>query len=70
MERIPTSKARQQFAEIVRRAAKNGRRVKITHYGKTVVGLIPAADLELLKDCEESFGEDGPPPRKRAGGQR
>jgi prevent-host-death family protein len=52
MERISTSKARKEFRDVIRRAANDGRRVKITHYGKTLAGLIPAKDLALLEDCE------------------
>ena len=28
--------------------------MKITHYGKTLVGLIPAKDLAKLEDCEDT----------------
>jgi prevent-host-death family protein len=53
MERIATSKARRKFAEVMNRAARDGRRVKITHYGKTLAGLVPAKDLRLLEECEK-----------------
>jgi prevent-host-death family protein len=53
MDRIATSKARRDFAEVMKRAARDGRRVKITHYGKTLAGLVSARDLELLEDCEQ-----------------
>jgi prevent-host-death family protein len=53
MERIPTSKARKEFRDVVRRASNEGKRVKITHYGKTLAALVPAKDLELLQDCEQ-----------------
>jgi prevent-host-death family protein len=53
MERIATSKARRDFAGMMRRASREGRRVKITHYGKTVAGLVSAADLRLLEECEQ-----------------
>jgi hypothetical protein len=52
MERIATSKARKDFRAVVRQAARQGKRVKITLYGKTLVGLVPASDLKLLEDCE------------------
>jgi prevent-host-death family protein len=53
MERIATSKARKDFRNVVRRAAHQGKRVKITHYGKTLVALVPAKDLATLEDCED-----------------
>ena len=52
MERIATSKARKEFAGVVKRAAHGGQRVKITHYGKTLVGVVSAKDLEKLEECE------------------
>jgi prevent-host-death family protein len=52
MDRIASSKAREQFRNVVKRA-NQGKRVKITLYGKTLVGLVPAKDLKLLEDCEE-----------------
>jgi prevent-host-death family protein len=69
MERIATSKARRQFADVMKRAAQDGRRVKITHYGKTLAGLVSAQDLRTLEDCERQRA-DAPPVRKRAGGRR
>jgi prevent-host-death family protein len=63
MERIPTSKARKEFAEVMKRAAEQGKRVKITLYGKTLAGLVPPKDLDLLKECEDHHEQ---PPRKRA----
>jgi prevent-host-death family protein len=62
MERIPTSKARKEFAEVMKRAAQEGKRVKITLYGKTLAGLVPPKDLDLLKECEGNHEQ----PRKRA----
>jgi hypothetical protein len=49
----------------MKRAAREGRRVKITHYGKTLVGVIPAKDLHLLQECEEKLGKPAPSRRKR-----
>jgi prevent-host-death family protein len=52
MERIAASKARKEFRSVIRRASAEGKRVKITHYGKTLAGLISAKDLAKLEDCE------------------
>jgi prevent-host-death family protein len=66
LDRISTSRARRQFADTVKRAARDGRRVKITHYGKTLVGLVPARDLEVLRECEERSKADGARSRRAA----
>jgi len=52
MERIAASKARKEFRSVIRRASAEGKRVKITHYGKTLAGLVSAQDLAKLEDCE------------------
>jgi prevent-host-death family protein len=54
MERIAASKARKEFRSVIRRASAGGKRVKITHYGKTLAGLVSAKDLALLEDCESA----------------
>lgn len=65
MVRIATSEARKNFAEIIARAARNGERVKLTHYGKTVVVIVPKSDLAKLEDCEsrerDEASADEPP---------
>jgi prevent-host-death family protein len=52
--RIAKSDARKRFSEVVTRAANEGERVKITHYGKTLAILISKGDLERLVKCEET----------------
>jgi len=56
MDRISTSKARKDFRNLMRRASSEGKRVKITHYGKT-----------LLEDCEtlDARRKVKKPPRRR-----
>lgn len=61
MERIAASKARKEFRSVIRRASAEGKRVKITHYGKTLAGLVSAKDLAKLEDCEAAQA-----PAKRA----
>jgi prevent-host-death family protein len=50
-QRIPIADARKNFANVLRRT-KDGERVKLTRYNKTVAAIIPKQDLEKLKDCE------------------
>jgi len=54
MERIAASKARKEFRSVIRRASAQGKRVKITHYGKTLAALVSPQDLAKLEDCESS----------------
>lgn len=49
--RIPIADARKRFASLLR-ATKDGERIKLTRYNKTVAAIIPKHDLEKLKDCE------------------
>jgi hypothetical protein len=57
MERIATAKARKQFAEVIKGVGRQGKRYKVTHYGKTLVGIISAKDLEMLEHCESTHAE-------------
>jgi prevent-host-death family protein len=49
--RIPIAAARKNFASIVRQT-KDGERIKLTRYNKTIAAIIPKHDLEKLADCE------------------
>jgi len=50
-QRIPIADARKNFANLLSRM-RDGERVKLTRYNKTVAAIIPKQDLEKLKDCE------------------
>jgi len=50
-QRIPIADARKNFANLLSRT-RDGERVKLTRYNKTVAAIIPKQDLEKLKDCE------------------
>ena len=52
MMRIAKAEARKNFSDVVTRAGRQGERVKITHYGKTLAILINPKELEGLDDCE------------------
>ncbi len=49
--RIPIAAARKHLASVVRKT-KDGERIKLTRYDKTIAAIIPKQDLEKLKDCE------------------
>ena len=48
MEEISAADIRRNMAEIVNRAAYGGERFVITRYGKELVALVPAEELDLL----------------------
>lgn len=52
MMRIAKAEARKNFSDVVTRAGRQGERVKITHYGKTLAILINPKELAGLDDCE------------------
>ena len=51
---IPVSKAREQLAELVNRAAYGHERISIGRRGRRVAALVPAEDLELLEALEDA----------------
>ncbi|MGH7524651.1 MAG: type II toxin-antitoxin system prevent-host-death family antitoxin [Gemmatimonadales bacterium] len=51
--RLPTSKAREQFADLLNEVAFKGRRVLLHRHGKNVAAMVPADDLALLEELEE-----------------
>ena len=50
--RLPTSKARQKFADILNAVGYKGRRVLLERHGKRVAAVIPPDDLDLLEALE------------------
>lgn len=53
--RISVSEARQDFAEIVNRAAYGGERVRVVRRGRAVAAIVPIADVELLERIEDEL---------------
>lgn len=51
--RLPTSKAREQFADILNEVTFKGERVLLHRHGKDVAALISAEDLALLEALED-----------------
>jgi prevent-host-death family protein len=54
MATIGSRQAREQFAELLNRAAYAGERIVISRRGKPVAALIPADDLALLEQLEDA----------------
>ena len=49
MPRLSVSKARDEFPELVNRAAYGGERTIVSRRGKDLAAVIPIADLKLLE---------------------
>ena len=52
-QRLPTSKAREQFADILNEVAYKGERVLLHRRGKNIAAVISADDLTLLEALED-----------------
>ncbi len=53
MVRINSSEARQDFAEVINRAAYRGERIVLHRRGKDVAAIISLEDLRLLERLED-----------------
>lgn len=53
MAHLPTSKARQGFADTINRVAFGKERVVLRRRGKEIAAVVPIADLRLLEDLED-----------------
>jgi prevent-host-death family protein len=53
MAHLPSSKAREGFADTINRVAFGKERVILRRHGKEVAAVVPIADLRLLEDLED-----------------
>lgn len=53
MAHLPASKARQDFADTINRAAYGKERVVVRRRGKDIAAVVPIGDLRLLEDLED-----------------
>lgn len=53
MSKFSTANARDQFSDMINRAAYGKERVILTRRGKEVAALIPLEDLSLLEELED-----------------
>ncbi len=58
MARIPTAKARDEFSDLVNRAAYGKERVVLTRRGKALAAVVPREDVELLERLEDRIDLD------------
>jgi prevent-host-death family protein len=55
MAEISTTEAREEFSEIVNRAAYGKERVVLTRHGKRLAAVVPVEDLEALEGLEDNL---------------
>lgn len=53
MAHLPSSKAREGFADTINRVAFGKQRVVLRRLGKEVAAVVPMEDLQLLEDLED-----------------
>ena len=53
MAKVSTVKARNQFSDIINRAAYGKERVVLTRRGKDLVAVVPIEDARMLQDLED-----------------
>jgi prevent-host-death family protein len=52
---VTVSEARQDFAELVNRAAYGHERVRVVRRGREIAAIVPIEDVELLERLEDEF---------------
>jgi len=52
---VTVSEARQDFAELVNRAAYGHERVRVVRRGREIAAIVPIKDVELLERLEDEF---------------
>lgn len=53
MANLSTGQARDQFSEVVNRAAFGKERVVLTRHGKALAAVVPIEDVQLLQELED-----------------
>lgn len=71
---LTTVEARENFAELIDRAAAAGERIVVTRHGEPMAALVSLGDLELIEEIERRLGrrEDpagAPLPPRRSRGE-
>ncbi len=55
MDTLSTVEARNQFSDVINRAAYGKERVALTRRGKALVAVVPIEDVELLRELEDYY---------------
>jgi prevent-host-death family protein len=53
MAKVPTVKARDEFSDVINRAAYGKERVVLTRRGKELAAVVPIEDVKFLQDLED-----------------
>ncbi|MDQ6908343.1 MAG: type II toxin-antitoxin system Phd/YefM family antitoxin [Chloroflexota bacterium] len=53
MDTLSTAEARDQFSDVINRAAYGKERIVLTRRGKALVAVVPIEDVELLRELED-----------------
>jgi prevent-host-death family protein len=56
-KRVAVAEARASFKDLVEDVKDKSERISLTRYNRTVAGIVPAEDLELLEACREELEE-------------
>ena len=57
-ETFSVKEARDQFAELLNRAAYGGELIRISRHGKVVAGVVSKGDLQLIEAIRERMTEE------------
>jgi prevent-host-death family protein len=60
---LTTVEARENFSELIDRAAASGERIVITRHGEPMAALLPLDDLELVEEIERRLAQRSERPR-------
>ncbi len=55
INRLPASKARERFADVLNEVAVRGERVVLQRHGKSIAAVISSDDLALLEALEDRY---------------
>jgi prevent-host-death family protein len=55
MPKMGTSEARENFTDLINRAAYGGERTVIRRRGKGMAAIVPIEDLKVLEELEDAF---------------
>jgi len=69
VERVSSSKIRDDFSEALNRVAYQGQRIVLHRRGKDVAALVPIEDLKLLQEIEDRIDREAIREAEEEGGE-
>lgn len=58
MEMMSTDAAREQFEDVIKRAARGKERIVLTRRGKRLVAVVPIEDLDMIEEIEDQIDRE------------